>query len=63
VFKQDKQCTYERNIDASPRNHRRRGKARSITGIYSDYVAHLRQVSQLNISDFSGETFKGFDIL
>jgi hypothetical protein len=26
-------------------------------------IAHLRQVSQLKISDFSGEMFKGFKVL
>jgi len=27
------------------------------------HIVHLRQVSQLKISDFSGETFKGFEML
>jgi len=27
------------------------------------HIAHLRQVSQLIISDFSGETFKGVEML
>jgi hypothetical protein len=27
------------------------------------HIAHLRQVSQLKITDFSGETFKGFEVL
>jgi len=26
-------------------------------------MAHLRRVSQLKISDFSGETFKAFEVL
>jgi len=27
------------------------------------HIDYLRQVSQLKISDFSGETFKGFEVL
>jgi len=45
-------------------------KLNSFTGVLTLYarimlhhIAHLRQVSQLKISDFSGENFKGFEVL
>jgi hypothetical protein len=38
-------------------------KELNILPIQSQYIAHLRQVSQLKISDFSREMFKGFEVL
>ena len=38
-------------------------KELNILPIQSQYIAHLQQVSQPKISDFSGQTFKGFEVL
>jgi len=38
-------------------------KANAQNSDVNAHVAHLRQVTQLKISDFSGDTFKGFEVL